>query len=275
VIGYKTYQVIDNIPYIDTTSIVASRVLVVDRNGIGVKHNTSFSGTETVDVKTFEWYGLKQETASSTNYLIQLSNSIVGSDRQIILRVGPSPVPGFVYSIYYGTIIASYLVLAGDTEQDVRDGLIAAINGESWGTTFTTTAIGTNRIQLDITGTAINPSIQFGSQLYRKGYYVTIAGINYLLEEGQSTTGWPTLSAIGASYAYAVMIKLFGTVEQYLQQPLTVSNYSESVTGSTDITGIPSASGVTFNHCVVDELQQRIWFYENLNIGEIIKVIYR
>lgn len=274
-IGYKSYQVGENIPYINVTSIVASRVLVVDRNGIGVKHTTSFSGTETVDVSTFEWYGLKQETASSTNYLLQLSNSIVGGDRQIILRVGSTPVPGFVFAIYYGSIIAQYLVQTGDTEEDVRDGLIAAINGESWGTTIVCTPIGLNRIQLDITGTTVNPLIQFGSQLYRKGYYVTIAGINYILEEAQSTTGWPSLSAVGASYAYALLTKIIGSVESYLFQPLTVINYSEAVTDSTDITAIPSATGVTFNECVVDELQQRIWFYENLNIGEIIKVIYR
>ena len=274
-IGYKSYEVIDAIPYINVTSIVAAKVLVIDRNGIGVKHSSSFSGTETVDVKTFEWYGLKQETTTTTNYLSQLSNSIIGSDRQIILRVGPTPIVGFVFAIYYGSIIAQYVVQSGDTDEDVRDGLISAINGESWGTTIVCTAIGLNRIQLDITGTAINPSIQLGSQLYRKGYYVTIAGINYILEEGQSTTGWPTLSAVGASYAYSLLDVIIGSIESYLFQPLTVISFTESVTDTTDITAIPSATGVTFNQCVVDELQQRIWFYENLNIGEIIKVIYR
>lgn len=274
-IGYKSYQVGDNLPYVNVNSVVADRVLVVDRNGIGVKHSSSFSGTETVDVKTFEWYGLKQETTTSTNYLSQLSNSIIGSDRQIILRVGPIPIPGFVFAIYYGSIIAQYLVQTGDTDEDVRDGLISAINGESWGTTIVCTPIGINRIQLDITGTDVNPLIRVGSQLYRKGYYVTIAGINYILEEAQSTTGWPALSSVGASYAYALLNKIIGSVESYLFQPLTIINYSEAVTDTTDITAIPSATGVTFNECVVDELQQRIWFYENLNIGEIIKVIYR
>lgn len=274
-IGYKSYQVGDNLPYVNVNSVVAGRVLVVDRNGIGVKHSSSFSGTETVDVKTFEWYGLKQETTASTNYLSQLSNSIIGIDRQIILRVGSIPIPGSVFAIYYGSIIAQYLVQTGDTDEDVRDGLISAINGESWGTTIVCTPIGLNRIQLDITGTDVNPLIRVGSQLYRKGYYVTIAGINYILEEAQSTTGWPTLTVVGASYAYALLNKIIGSIYSYLFQPLTIIDYTEAVTDTTDITAIPSATGVTFNECVVDELQQRIWFYENLNIGEIIKVIYR
>ena len=274
-IGYKSYTVTDVLPYVDVNSIVGDRVLVVDRNGIGVKHGTTFSGIETVDVYTFEWYGLKQETSTSTNSIIVLSNFIIGSDRRIILRVGTTSIAGFVYSVYYDTIIASYLVQAGDTSEDVRDGLISAINGESWGTTISVTAIGANRIQLDITGTDIVPQVKLGSQLYRNGYYITIAGVNYILEEANSKIGWPSLPAIGASYAYTLLDPLFASVQDYLFQPLTVSNYTEVLSGTTDITAIPSVDGVPFNECVVDENQQRVWFHENLNIGETIKVIYR
>jgi hypothetical protein len=179
--GSKAYPVLLQQPYIDVYGLVANDVVCVDRNGIGVKHLTTFSGTETVDVKTYEWYGIKPETASSFNTLTILSNSIIGSDRQMILRIGSVPVEGFVYSFYYNSIIASYVVQLGDTTEDVRDGLKTAIDNESWATTLTTTNISTNRIQVDITGVDVNPSVNLGSQKYKKGYYVTIVGVNYII----------------------------------------------------------------------------------------------
>jgi hypothetical protein len=270
--GSKAYPVLLQQPYIDVYGMVASDVVCVDRNGIGVKHGTAFSGTETVDVKTYEWYGIKPETSTQFNSLIVLSNSIIGSDRQIILRIGSVPIIGFVYSVYYDSIIASYVVQAGDTTEDVRDGLKAAIDAESWGTTVTTTNIGLNRIQIDITGTAIDFTTQLGSQKYKKGYYVTIVGVNYIIEQKVSTSGWPTLTTLGASYAYALLIPISGTVESYLNEAGAIYTYTDSVTGSTDILGIPNAASVPFGECIVDQNQQRIWFNDNLAFGEIIKV---
>jgi len=184
-------------------------------------------------------------------------------------------VAGTVYSVYYGSIIASYVAQTGDTTQDVRDGLKAAIDGESWGTTVTTTNISTNRLQVDITGTTVNFSVQVGTQKYKKGYYTTIAGINYILVEAESTSAYPVLPALGVSYAYSLLVPISGTVEQYLNQPNTVYTYSESTTGTTDITAIPQVGSVPSNKCVVDQNQQRVWFDANLNIGEIIKVFQK
>lgn len=273
--GTKTYPVLLEQPYIDVYGMVSANVVCVDRNGIGVKHNTAFSGTETVDVKTYEWYGIKPETASFTNSLTVLSNSIIGSDRQIILRVGTAPVEGFVYSVFYDSIIASYVVQAGDTTEDVRDGLMAAIDNESWGTTVVTSPISINRIQIDITGTTVDFTAQLGSQKYKKGYYVTIVGVNYIIEEKVSTTGWPTLSTLGASYAYSLLLPVAGSIETYLYEAGATYVYSESVTGSTEITAIPNADSVPTGECIVDQQQQRIWFSENLAFGEIIKVFQR
>lgn len=273
--GGRSYTALAAQPYLDVVGLVASDVIVVDRNGIGVKHGTVFTGTETVSVKTYEWYGVKQETGTTSNYLMTLTNSIVGGNRVIVFRVGPTPVVGTVFAVYYGSIIAQYVVQSGDTAQDVRDGLKSAIDGQSWTTTVTTTNIGTNRLQVDITGTDVDMTVQFGSQKYKKGYYTTIAGINYILVEAESTTAFPTLPALGVSYAYSLLVPITGTVEDYLSQPLTVYNYTESTTGTTDITAIPSVTGVTFNECVVDQNQQRVWFWENLAVGEKIKIFQK
>ncbi len=273
--GGRSYTALAAQPYLDVVGLVAADVIVVDRNGIGVKHGTVFTGTETVSVKTYEWYGVKQETGTTSNYLMTLTNSIVGGNRVIVFRVGPTPVVGTVFAVYYGSIIAQYVVQSGDTTEDVRDGLKSAIDGQSWTTTVTTTNIGTNRLQVEITGTDVDMTVQFGSQKYKKGYYTTIAGINYILVEAGSATTWPTLPALGVSYAYSLLVPITGTVEDYLSQPLTVYNYTESTTGTTDITAIPSVTGVTFNECVVDQNQQRVWFWENLAVGEKIKIFQK
>lgn len=274
---FKTiqYQALIVQPYIEIAGITANDVIAVDRNGIGVQHLTYFSGTQNVSVKTYEWYGITQTTVNVNAILLTLTNSIVSGNRVIVYRVGTNPVPGTVYSVYYGNIIAKYAVQSGDTTQMVRDGLKAAIDGESWGTTVTTTSIGTNRIQVDITGTTIDFSTQIGTQKYKKGYYTTIAGINYILVEAEALNAYPTLPALGVSYAYSLLVPLLGTVEDYLYQPLVIYEYSDSVTGTTDITAFPQVSGVAPNKCVVDQNQQRVWFDANLNYGEIIKIFQK
>ena len=271
----KVYTVPISRPYLEVSNLISDNVIVVDRNGIGVQHITYFPGSDTVDVKTYEWYGVKTETATFTNSLTILSNTIIGSDREIIIRVGASPIAGYVFSIYYDSIIASYLVQPGDTVQDVRDALIDAIDNESWTTTVVATPIGLNRIQIDITGTTVDMLTKIGSQRYKKGYYVTIAGINYIIEEKVDANTWPTLSTLGSSYAYSLLFPLPGSVESYLNEPNTTYSYSESVTGSTEITAIPSASSVPYGQCVLDQFQQRIWFPDDLGYGELIKIFQK
>jgi len=266
------YPVLVVQPYIEVAGMTATDVIAVDRNGIGVQHVTYFSGSQSVSVKTYEWYAVIQSTVGTNNTLQTLTNSIVGGDRVIVYRVGTTPVAGTVYAVYYDGIIARYVVQSGDTTQNVRDGLKAAIDGESWGTTVTTTNIGTNRLQVDITGTTVDFTTQMGSQKYKKGYYVTLAGINYILYEAEATNAYPVLPALGVSYAYNLLIPVSGTVEDYLYQPLSVHEYSESVTGSTDVTALPQVSGVPANKCVVDQNQQRVWFDADLNFGELIKI---
>lgn len=273
--GSRTYIVAAQQPYIDVVGLIANNVVIVDRNGIGLKHTTFFTGTQNVSVLTYEWYGVKQGTVSSTNFLLTLNNSISGSDRVILYQVGSAPVAGTVYSVYYGSIIAEYVVQSGDTTTMVRDGLKAAIDATNFGTTIVTTSISTNRLELYITGTTVNPSTQIGTQKYKKGYYTTIAGINYILVEAENATTFPTLPALGVSYAYSLLVPITGTVEQYLTEPLTVYSYSESVTGTTDITALPQAGAVTAGQCVVDQNQQRVWFDSDLNFGEIIKIFQK
>lgn len=271
----KTYTVPVSRPYLEVTNLRSDKVIIVDRNGIGVQHLTYFPGTETYDVKTYEWYGVKTETSTFGNSFAILSNTIIGSDRQIIAMVGETPVVGYVFSIYYYSIIASYLVQSGDTTENVRDALISAINSTYWTTTVVCSTIGSNMIQIDITGTTVDMLTKVGTQKFKKGYYITIAAINYILEEKVDANTWPTLSTIGTSYAYSLLFPLPGSVESYLNEPNTTYTYSESITDTTEVTGIPSASSVPFGQCVLDQYQQRIWFHDDLGYGELIKIFQK
>lgn len=273
--GSRTYTVLAEQAYIDVVGMVAQDVVIIDRNGIGVRHTAAFGGTQTADVYTYEWYGVRLGSLSSGNYLITISNILSGGNRTILYEFGPTPTAGSTYSVYYGSIIAKYTVQSGDNTTAVRNGLKAAIDAASWGTTVTTSSVSTNRLQVNITGAVVNFTTQLGTQKFKKGRYTTLSGVNYIIIEQESPTAYPTLPAVAASYAYSSLVPIVGTVQNYLNEPLTTSTYSASLTTTTQITGIPVVGSVTPGQAVVDESAQRIWFDSNLNIGEVIKVFQK
>jgi hypothetical protein len=273
--GARTYNIVAVQPYIDVVGLIAQDVVIIDRNGIGIKHSTAFGGTQTVNVYTYEWYGIRLGSLSSGNYLITISNTLTGGNREILYEFGPTPVAGTTYSVYYGSTIAKYRVASGNTTTNVRDGLKSAIDAATWGTTVTTTSVSTNRLRVNITGATVNLVTQLGTEKYKKGRYTTISGINYIIIEQEAATAYPTLPAVAASYAFTALTPITGTVEAYLSEPLTAYTYTDSLTTTTSITGIPVVGSVTAGECVVDETAQRIWFDADLNFGEIIKVFQK
>jgi hypothetical protein len=273
--GSRTYTVTDSQPYIDTVGVIAQDVVIIDRNGIGVRHTVTFGGTQTSDVYTYEWYGVRLGSLSSGNWLITISNILSGGNRTILYEFGPTPTAGSTYSVYYGSIIAKYTVQSGDNTAAVRNGLKAAIDAASWGTTVTTSSVSTNRLQVNIMGAVVNFTTQLGTQKFKKGRYTTLSGVNYIIIEQESGTAYPTLPAVAASYSFASLVPIVGMVQNYLNEPLTASTYSASLTTTTQITGIPVVGSVTPGQAIVDESAQRIWFDGNLNIGEQIKVFQK
>lgn len=274
---YKAYQftVTDVQPYLPIFGIYASDVLVVDRNGIGIKHSTNFGGSAVFTVYTYEYYQVKQITISSGNYLIPVVDEIVFSpsiERTMVFEVGPTPTVGVVYSLYFDQVVAKYKVQVGDTTEDVRDGLESAVNAASWGTTIVVTPLYTNQLQLVITGDTVYPRYQLGQEKYKKGYYVIIDGYYYILYQAESFIAYPILPSIAVSYSINSITKLIGNVEGSLYEPYSQYFYSTSVGGSTEITDIPTIGSVNPGECVIDVFNQKIWFDANLNFGEIIKL---
>lgn len=275
--GYKanTYTVIDALPYVPVVDVQEAKILVVDRNGIGVRLSPNFDNTPlAVDVYVYEWYGVKLGSLSSGNRLIVISNSIVSGNRTIIYEVGPTPIVGSIYSVFNGANYAKYKVQTGDGTTAVRNGLKTAIDAVSWGFTVTTTAVSTNRLQLAITGTQ-NYTSQLGTEKYKKGRYCFIQGTYYLINELESTTAMPTLPALAASYNFPALTALVSTPQIYLSEPLTTIIYSASLVGTTNILGVSSSVNVPANTCVLDEPNQRLYFDADLALGEKIKVFQK
>ena len=125
----RTYQVVDEVAYIPVVSIVASDVLVVDRNGIGVRHDASFTGSQSEDVLSFNWLGISLSVVTSGDYFIRISN--LGNLTQTWL-LSPVNTPGVVYIIWLGDKAAFYIVQPGDTTATVRNALVTRVNAVSW-----------------------------------------------------------------------------------------------------------------------------------------------
>lgn len=276
-IGYKTYQVIDNVPYVATNSIVAAKVLVVDRNGIGVKHNIAFNANPTnLAVKQYNWYGVKKKTLAANSgifVLINFGNVLTG--RYTLFQIGSVVTPGNTYIFWYGQTYIKYTAQTGDTATTVRNAIKSGIDGASWGYTITTNSISTDQLSITTSQETFQFSYRVGSQLWQRGYYLTFNNQEYFIYQANSTTANPTLPAVSASYAFSSLVIADPNVYTYLNDPLSISFFTTASAGTTNITGISTSGNVPANECVVNESEQRIYFDANLNIGEIIKVIYR
>jgi len=273
-ITVKTYIVPQAQAYVDTTGIVAGDVIVVDRNGIGVKHTDTFNtAPEEKDIVAYQWYGVRQVVRPPGTFLIEISEVLGSTDRTYVFRVGPTPSVGYTYTLYFGTILAVYTSQAGDTATDVRDGLVGAVNAQTWGVSVTATAQSTNELEVVVDDTTTTLTNLVGKERWKNGYYTTISGVNYIVLEQQSDTAYPSLPALAASYDYDDLKAIPSDIQTYLEEPLSIINFSESVAGQADINGIPQVGAVPFNECVVYQRGQKIYFNLPLLPGEIINVI--
>jgi len=273
-VSVKTYIVPAPGSYVDTSGIVAADVMVVDRNGIGVKHLTAFNtGTSSQSIKAYQWYGVRPQTRPPGTYLIEISEVIGSTDRIYVFRVGPVPTAGWTYTLYFGAILAVYTAQAGDTATDVRDGLVAAVNAQTWGVSVTATAQSTNELEVVVDDTTTTLTNLVGKEKWKNGYYVTITGVNYIVLEQESTTSQPALPAVAASYNFTALNIMPSDIQTYLTEPFYITSFSESVAGTANINGVPIVGNVPANECVVYQFGQKIYFELPLLAGEIINVI--
>jgi hypothetical protein len=273
----RTYEVIEAQNYIDVVGLTAADVVVVDRNGIGVKHTINFAtGATPTATSTFSWYGVKIGTNSINQWLLTISDSIIGGQRTVIYEVGSVVTAGKTYALFRGNQVAKYTAAAGNTATTVRDGLKSAIDAVSWsGFTVTTTAVSTNRLQLVINIPTVGFTTYLGQEKWKKGRYAIISGVEYLLEYIESTSSEPALPALAASYQFSAITPMPLGLESYINEPLTGRVFSTGNGATTDIIAFAGTINVPANECVVSEALQRIYFSDTLGLGEVIKVFQK
>ena len=268
----RSYTVEFEQDFIPVVSIVTTDVLVVDRNGIGVRHDASFQGSPTVaTIKSFQWRGLYTNFVSTADFFIRITN--LGNLSSTWL-IGPAPTTGVAYVIWLGDITAFYITQSGDDVTDVRDGLVAAVNAASWGFSVTCTAVGADKIRI-VTAAQTFWAYSMAKVVYKSGLYVTLSGSDYMISESQSGTGYPAIPAKVANYDFGDLVLMPSGLLQWLRVPSQAA-YSliEANLGTSNINNIPTVPGaVPVGECVIDQAQQRIYFDGILNYGEKIKVI--
>lgn len=269
-------------PYIDLAGIYADNVVIVDRNGIGIKHSTTFSGGAIgVDVYTYLYYQVKATQITANDYIIPITEDFVIDPRSldVVYEFGPTPTVGLVYSIYFGNLVAKHKVVTGNNTMAVRDAIKAAVDALTFpvGATCTTTSVSTNRLQISLTGDFVYPIVQLGQEKYKKGYYSQYQSKYYILYEAENSSAYPSLPAIAASYNInsVTLLPLGVTPLGYLTEPNSQYSYSDSVSDTTTLTGIPAIGNVPMGQCVIDYYNQKIWFDANLNVGETIKIFQK
>lgn len=262
--------------FIPVSGVVAGNVVRIQRNGVGVRFTDTFESNP-VDVDGFEfnWSGVDTSiTLDSGAYISQLTNSVT-SFRTVVYEIGPTVGVNYVYLFQNGTQQAIYAAAPLDDAEAVRDGLETAINAVTWtGFTVTTLALGTNRLRVTFSDTSDFQTF-IGRITYKAGYYCTIESDDYLLYYAESPTGFPTLPGIDAGYNFADITLLPGGIRAYVDDPNSIPSYSETFAGLVAISGIPGSPTVPDQFAVIDGTNQRIYFWENLNIGEVIKVFQK
>lgn len=262
--------------YIPVSGVVGEDVVRVQRNGIGLKFNTSFDSTPVnVDIYSFEWGGVDTSiTLDPGAYILQVTNS-VSTYRTVVYEFGPTVGVNYVYLFINGTQQAFYAAGPLDTVEDVRDGMEASINSVTWsGFTVTTLSAGTSQLRVTFSDTSDFETF-IGRLTYKAGYYCTISGEDYLIYYDESPTAVPTLPSLEASYNFGDLTLMPDGIETYLADPNTTPSYGETLAGVSAIAEIPGLNTVPDQECVIDTTNQRIYFFENLNIGEVIKVLQK
>lgn len=270
------FEVGAELDYVPVSGIVAEDVLAVHRSGKHIRHLTAFeSNPIDVDVYKFEWTGVDSSiTLDPGAYILQLTNSVT-SFRTVVYEFGPTVGVGYVYFFSAGSQTTLYVAAALDDVEDVRDGVEAALNSVTWsGFTIATTALGTNRLRVVFSNTSDFTTV-IGRITYKSGYYCEISGDDYLIYYDDDPNAMPTLPGLNASYNFDDLTLMPDGIEVYLSDPYTSPYYVETLEGVASISGVPGSSTVPDQYAVIDEPNQRIYFWENLGIGETIKVLQK
>ena len=218
---------------VSTPQIAASRVLEVSRNGIGMQKSSGGSATVTADVIRYECVSQEFGAPDYQKYLIITSTVNTLTSRTYTYEVGPVVSVGDVYGVKRNNFLSTtYMVQTGDTTQDVRDGLQAAVDAYSWGAIVTCAAVGTDKFTAQVNSLVIQLEpyiIKAENALYQTGRYVNLYGKDYLIENQEGSTGFQTLGALAGSYAFSSLEYMPTGIVNYINNPASAPNVGKPV----------------------------------------------
>lgn len=265
------------------TSIAADTVspdsiYTIDRNGIGVVRTDFTNQDIEANVFSFEWYGENTGPVALPGwYNMKLSHIVGGGTATGLFQIGPVIVTDCVYAFGIFPDVVTYIAQAGDTDTDVRNGLETAINAYSWPDTVTVTPISTNQYQVEVDDEDAEFIQRIALRLYKSGYYCQFA-LNggpvkdYLIVSSTGIDDFPALPSLDSSYLYSTLTLAPSGIETLLEEPPYLTDtFDDTAAGTTDITGSPQVGTVPSGKCVY--YNSRIYFAEELNYGEYIKMI--
>jgi len=267
------YTVATELNYIPVSGVVAEDVIKVTRSGKDIRITEFDSSPVNTDIYSFQWYGISTEITLPVNmYIITVFNSVIGGVQRIVkYEIGSVVGRDYTFTFTNGTNIASYTSKLGDVTEDIRDALITALEAVSWGFTITVTPISTNQIYIEIDGTG-DFGYYIGRATYKTGYYCTINSEDYLIYYDDDFSAYPTLPGINASYDFTDLTLMDDGIEAYLDDPTTTNTFSETLEGVSAISSIPGEDTVPNQFCVIENTEQRVYFWETLGFGENIKI---
>jgi hypothetical protein len=279
--SYQYLNQYADVEYIPTPALSVDDVLEVSRNGIGMQAGTYVDETVETDVFEYNRRSYNTNTADTNKYIIQISNSPTLSSRVVVYEFGSLVEAGDVYRFEYNALYGvEYIVQPGDTVTDVRNEVKTLIDAAVWpGVTITSSSISTNRLELTYNNffTQLNPLVTFGVKyLFQNGYYVTLLGKDYLIENHNAYDTYYTLAGHSASYAFAALTYMPSGLDAYINNPSYTFDFGGIVTaGTTDITDVSTPGSLGMGKYLYSETEQKLYFSEYLQPGEYIKMLYK
>lgn len=279
-----SYQYVNggvDVASITTPAVALADVLEVSRNGIGMQPGTYANETVTTDVIEYTRRSFNTNVPDTNKYIIAVSNIPGTTTRTIVYEFGSLVTIGDTYRFETNALSGvEYVVQSGDTVTDVRNEIKTLIDAATWpGFTVSTSSISTNRLEVTYSTLfhTFKTLIVYGVKyLFQKGYYVTIAGKDYLITSMNSNTAYPTLPAIAATYNFGDLTLMPSGLIPYINNPSYTQDYFILIIqGTADILGVPTAGSMGMGMYVYSQTEQKLTFAEALQPGEYIKMLYK
>lgn len=254
----------------------------VKREGIGwvIVSPDTVSSTESGEVYTYTRKSEKPTIADLNTYIIKRVESRIISTYSAQFEVGASVPIGAMYSITLLGETVTYTSLAGDTNINVRDGIRALINANTYSVSVTTsiTSAGYLRVVYVSNSDSAEAEVQTAnSVLYQAGAVLVYNDDEYLIGNANSTTTYPAIPPIAASYDLNDLVLMPNGLKLHISEVgYTETVYNQTASGTADITGFTTqiyAPGI--NEVMINEDANQLVFGSDFGTEELVTIVFK